>query len=84
LNFQKLSLPIRSALSSEETAIIEKIIMLVIGLYVTAYTVPSAFVTIATTALTSVNPGTISLFQNLIPLIGIVTVVLLFVKSVRG
>lgn len=68
---------------SEGTALVEKVIFLVIGFYVSAYTLPGAFTAIATTAMTSVSGGVISLFQNLLPLIGIVVVVLLFIKSVR-
>lgn len=71
------------AIANEGTALVEKVIFLVIGFYVSAYTLPGAFTSIATTAMTSVSPGVISLFQNLLPLIGIVVVVLLFIKSVR-
>ena len=63
--------------------LITEIIFLAIGIYVLAFILPGALTAIATTALTSVNAGVITLFQILVPIIAIVVVILLFLSIVR-
>lgn len=78
------SLPIRSAgAMSEGLTIVVEVIFLSIALYVAAFVLPGALTAIATTALTSVNSGTITLFQTLVPLVAVVVIVLLFLAVLR-
>lgn len=56
---------------------LEKIILLAVGLFVLAFILPPALTAIATTALTSVNSAVVTLFQVLIPIIAVVGVILL-------
>jgi hypothetical protein len=59
------------------SSMIEKVILLAIGLFVLAFILPPALTAIATSALTSVNAAVITLFQVLVPIIAVVAVVLL-------
>jgi len=63
--------------------LIIEIIFLAISIYVIAFIMPGALTAIATTALTSVNAGVITMFQILVPLISIVVVILLLISIVR-
>ncbi len=56
---------------------LEKIILLAVGLFVLAFILPPALTAIATTALTSVNSAVVTLFQVLVPIIAVVGVILL-------
>ena len=63
--------------------LVVEIIFLAVGLYVAAFILPGALTAISTTALTSVNPGVITLFQVLVPLISVVVIILLMIAVVR-
>lgn len=56
---------------------LEKIILLAVGLFVLAFILPPALTAIATSALTSVNSAVVTLFQVLVPIIAVVAVILL-------
>lgn len=72
-----------SSAMNEGVAIVVEVIFLAIGIYVAAFILPGALTAIATTALTSVNSGVITLFQTLTPLIAVVVLILLFIAVVR-
>jgi hypothetical protein len=74
---------IRSSSINEGIGIVIEVIFLAVGLYVAAFILPGALTAIATTALTSVNGGTVTLFQTLVPLIAIVVIILLFIGMIR-
>lgn len=63
--------------------LIVEIIFLTLALYVEAFTLPGALTAIATTALTSVNSGVITLFQVVIPLTAVIVTILLLITIVR-
>jgi hypothetical protein len=65
-------------------SMLEKIILLAIGLFVLAFILPPALTAIATSALTSVNSAVVTLFQVLVPIIAVVAVVLLVYHSIRS
>jgi hypothetical protein len=64
-------------------AFIVEIIFLTLGLYFAAFLLPGALTAIATTALTSVNPGVVTVFQVVVPFTAIATLVLLLIGVVR-
>ena len=64
-------------------AVVE-VIFLVIALYVVAFTLPGGLTAIATTALTSVNSAVVTLFQNLVPIIAVIVVILLLLQTVSA
>ena len=68
---------------NEGIGIVIEIIFLAVGLYVAAFILPGALTAIATTALTSVNPGVMTLFQVLVPLIAVVVLLLLLIAVIR-
>jgi hypothetical protein len=74
---------IRSSAVNEGVGVVVEIIFLAIGIYVSAFILPGALTAIATTALTSVNAGVVTLFQTLVPLIAIVVLILLFISVIR-
>lgn len=77
-------LNIRSSTAMNEgVALVVEIIFLAVGVYVAAFILPGALTAIATTALTSVNAGVVTLFQVLVPFITIVVLILLLISVVR-
>ena len=58
-------------------------IFAVIFLYFVAYAVPGALTAIATTALTSVNGGVITIFQVLFSIVAVFTFLLILVAVVK-
>ena len=58
-------------------------IFAVIFLYFVAYAVPGALVAIATTALTSVNPGVQTIFQVLFSIVAVFTFLLILIAVVQ-
>lgn len=68
---------------NEGVALVVEIIFLAVGIYVAAFILPGALTAIATTALTSVNAGVITLFQVLVPFITVVVLILLLIAVVR-
>ena len=73
----------RRASTSQGVSLIVEIIFLSIGIYVAAFILPGALTAIATTALTSVNSGVITIFQVLVPIVAVVTLILLLLSVVR-
>lgn len=63
--------------------VIVLIIFLVVAIYVAAFTLPGALTAMATSALTSVNGGIITLFQVVVSLIAVVALILLLIAAVR-
>jgi hypothetical protein len=85
LNLGNVSKSKRSGITaSEGYGIVVTVIFLVVALYVVAFTLPGALTAISTTALTSVNAGVITLFQQLIPLIAVVVIILVLIGVVRA
>lgn len=68
---------------SRGVAFIVEIIFLTLGLYFAAFLLPGALTAIATTALTSVNAGVVTVFQIVVPFTAIATLVLLLIAVVR-
>ena len=64
-------------------AFIVEIIFLTLGLYFAAFLLPGALTAIATTALTSVNAGVITVFQVVVPFTAVATLILLLIGVVR-
>ena len=64
-------------------AFIVEIIFLTLGLYFAAFLLPGALTAIATTALTSVNAGVVTIFQVVVPFTAVATLVLLLIGVVR-
>jgi len=64
-------------------AFIVEIIFLTLGLYFAAFLLPGALTAIATTALTSVNAGVITIFQVVVPFTAVATLILLLIGVVR-
>ena len=62
---------------------IVEIIFLTLGLYFAAFLLPGALTAIATTALTSVNAGVVTIFQVVVPFTAVATLVLLLIGVVR-
>lgn len=58
-----------------------KIIGIAIGLFVAAVIMPAALVAIANATLEGVDPSVITIFQILLPIIAIIGLVMLFLKS---
>ena len=63
--------------------LIVEIVFLSVGLYVAAFILPGALTAIATTALTSVNSGVITIFQVLVPIVAVVVLILLLIAVIR-
>jgi len=63
--------------------LIVEIVFLSVGLYVAAFILPGALTAIATTALTSVNSGVITIFQVLVPIVAVVVLILLLIGVIR-
>ena len=59
------------------------IFILAIAVYAEAFTLPGALTAMATSALVSVNPGIVTLFQVVVPLAVIFTTILLFIAVIR-
>ena len=73
----------RAASTQMGVNLIVEIVFLSIGLYVAAFILPGALTAIATTALTSVNTGVITIFQVLVPIVAVVTLIILLIAVVR-
>lgn len=73
----------RSGSTQMGVNLIVEIVFLSIGLYVAAFILPGALTAIATTALTSVNTGVITIFQVLVPIVAVVTLIILLIAVVR-
>ncbi len=73
----------RTASTQQGVNLIVEIVFLAIGLYVAAFILPGALTAIATTALTSVNSGVVTIFQVLVPIVAIVTLIILLIAVVR-
>ena len=58
-----------------------KIVGIAIGLFVAAVIMPAALVAIANATLTDVDPSVVTIFQVLLPIIAIIGLVMLFLKS---
>ena len=58
-----------------------KIVGIAIGLFVAAVIMPAALVAIANATLEGVDPSVITIFQILLPIIAIIGLVMLFLKS---
>jgi hypothetical protein len=58
-----------------------KIIGIAIGLFVAAVIMPAALVAIANATLTGVDASVITIFQILLPIIAIIGLVMLFLRS---
>jgi hypothetical protein len=56
------------------------VVGLAVALMVAAAVIPIALTSIATTALTSVNAGVITVFQVLLPLISVIAILLAFLR----
>ena len=63
--------------------LIVAIIFLTVATYFAAFSLPGALTAIATTALTSVNAGVVVIFQTLVSLVVVFTLILLYVGVVR-
>ena len=70
--------------TTEGFGLVVTIIFLAVGLYVAAFILPGALAAIATSALTSVNAGVVTLFQTLVPIIAVITLVLVLISVVRS
>ena len=64
-------------------AFFDEIIFLTVGLYFAAFLLPGALTAFATTALTSVNAGVITIFQVVVPFTAVATLILLLIGVVR-
>lgn len=75
----------RSGISGVEMGIevVILIFILSIAVYAEAFTLPGALTAMATSALVSVNPGIVTLFQVVVPLAVIFTTILLFIAIIR-
>lgn len=71
-----------TAMNRGVTFIVE-VIFLTLGLYFAAFLLPGALTAIATTALTSVNAGVITIFQVVVPFTAVATLILLLIGVVR-
>lgn len=69
------------ASDSEAEGMTGKIIGIAIGLFVAAVIMPAALVAIANATLTGVDSSVITIFQILLPIIAIIGLVMLFLKS---
>jgi len=58
-----------------------KIVGIAIGLFVAAVIMPAALVAIANATLTGVDASVVTIFQVLLPIIAIIGLVMLFLKS---
>lgn len=58
-----------------------KIVGIAIGLFVAAVIMPAALVAIANATLTGVDAAVVTIFQILLPIIAIIGLVMLFLKS---
>lgn len=58
-----------------------KIVGIAIGLFVAAVIMPAALVAIANATLTGVDAAVVTIFQVLLPIIAIIGLVMLFLKS---
>lgn len=68
---------------NEGITLIVEVIFLALGVYVAAFILPGALTAIATTALTSVNSGVVTVFQVLVPFVTVVVLILLLIAVVR-
>ena len=83
IGFRQSRLIQASSNMTRGVSLVVEIIFLAVGLYVAAFILPGALTAIATTALTSVNSGVVTLFQVLVPLISVVVIILLMIAVVR-
>jgi hypothetical protein len=68
--------------ANKGAAILVEVIMLTLAAYFTAFLVPGALTAIATTALTSVSGAVQTLFQTVLSLVVVATIIMLFLSVI--
>ncbi len=68
--------------ATKGAALLIEIIMLTLAAYFTAFLIPGALTAIATTALTSVSGAVVTLFQTVLSLVIVATIIMLFLSLI--